>query len=355
MGFNYPIPQHWDGTAWTVTPLEGIGVQWLYGIASLGPSDAWAVGYAYTGFYYRYRVMVVHWDGSSWTDSPVPGRFGAYSELKGVDAVSADDVWAVGDSRQEALIEHWDGTSWSVVPGPSTGSATSFLTAVSFDAPDDGWAVGSLTRARPAPTYSVSRPLLLHWDGIRWTRERRPQGIGELSDVVAITPDDVWAVGSTEGRTVAVHRDGDSWSIVPTPSPGASATLTSVGALASTGVWTVGEQRQHPGAALRTLVERWNGTSWQIEPSPDVGPKNNILVDVSAVPGLILAGGYSGGERPPSRSRGASRDQPECLPFVWTRIRLWSARTEVSIHKSIVCLGTVGRSCRGLRSLCGRC
>lgn len=298
-GFNFPVPQHWDGTTWTLTPLEDIGVQWLYGIASLGPSDAWAVGYAYTGFYYRYRVMVVHWDGSSWTDSPVLGRFGAYSELKSVDVVSADDVWAVGDSRQEALIEHWDGTSWSVVPGPSTGSATSSLTAVSFDAPDDGWAVGSLTRARPAPTYYVSRPLLLHWDGNRWTRDQRPQGIGELSDVAAIAPDDVWAVGSAENRAVAIHWDGVSWSIVPTPSRGASSNSTSVAALGSTDVWAVGTQRQRPGAALRTLVERWDGTSWQIEPSPDVGSKNNILADVSAVPGLILAGGYSGGGAAP--------------------------------------------------------
>src|SRR5207342_585264 len=83
VGFNFPTPQHWDGTTWTVTPLPDTGVQWLYGIASLDPADAWAVGYAYTGYAYQYRVMITHWDGSSWRHTPSPGKLGAYSELRG--------------------------------------------------------------------------------------------------------------------------------------------------------------------------------------------------------------------------------------------------------------------------------
>jgi hypothetical protein len=256
------------------------------------------VGYAYTGYYYRYGVMIVHWDGVSWSDTPSPGKLGAYSELNGVDAVSADDIWAVGDSRYQALVEHWDGTSWSVVPSPSTGSRGSSLKAVSFDAPDDGWAVGSLSRQRPNYSW-VYRPLLLHWDGTTWARVARPLGVQALSSLVAFAPDDVWAVGSTGPvgttgtRTVAVHWDGVSWSIVPAPSPGASATLTSVAGLGTSDVWAVGSQQPHPGGSLRTLIERWDGSSWQEEPSPNVGPKDNALVGVSAVPGLLLAGGSS--------------------------------------------------------------
>ena len=305
VGFNFPIPEHWDGATWTVTPLPGGGVQWLYGIAAINPSDAWGVGYAYTGYYsgnynYHYRVMITHWDGASWSDSPSPGKLGPFNALNGIDAVSADDVWAVGYSKYGSLIEHWDGTSWSVVPSPNKGSAGSGLSAVSFSAPDEGWAVGSWTLPRQTPIgYPVSRPLLLHWDGTRWARVARPHGVKVLSSLVAIAPDDVWAVGSAGSRTVAVHWNGVSWSIVPTPSPGVSATLTSVAGLGTADVWAVGSQEPHRGSALRTLIERWDGSSWREEPSPNVGPKDDALVAVSAVPGLLLAGGYSEGRDAP--------------------------------------------------------
>ena len=299
MGFNFPTPQHWDGTTWTVTPLPDTGVQWLFGIASLDPADAWAVGYAYTGYAYQYRVMITHWDGSSWRHTPSPGKLGAYSELRGIDAVSANDIWAVGDSRQEALIEHWDGTSWAVVSSTTTSSeaVSTRLDAVSFADPDEGWAVGSSTTRRSISFHS--RPLLMHWDGSQWAREMRPNGVDTLTDVVAISSDDAWAVGFTGKRTVGVHWDGVSWSIAPTPSPGTSATLMAVAGLGTSEVWAVGHQRTRPGAPLRTIIERWDGSSWQTEPSPNVGAKNNLLADISAVPGLLLAGGYSGGGAAP--------------------------------------------------------
>ena len=306
IGFNFPFPQHWDGNTWTVTPLPGGGVQWLTGVAALDPSDAWGVGYAYTGFYsghynYHYRVMITHWDGASWSDSPSPGKLGPFNALDGIDAVSADDVWAVGYSKYGSLIEHWDGTSWSVVPSHANGFLTSSLDAVSFDAPDDGWAIGVGER-RPG----FLRPLLLHWDGIGWTRERRPEGVWGLSSVTAIAPDDAWAVGyasaqppgelpngATQTRAVAVHWNGVAWSRVPTPNPAAITTLRSVAGLGTDQVWAVGTQQSRLRSAVRTLIERWDGSSWQVEPSPNVGPKDNVLVGVVAVPGLLLAGGYS--------------------------------------------------------------
>src|SRR6185503_13522211 len=163
------------------------------------------------------------------------------------------------------------------VPTHANGLLTSSLNDVSFDAPDDGWAIGVAERRS-----SVLRPLLLHWDGIGWTRERRPEGVWGLSSVIAITPDDAWAVGyaatraivvhpqdPTPTRAVAVHWDGASWSIVPTPIPGVySATLRSVAGLGTNDVWAVGTQKSHRGGALRTLIERWDGSSWQVEPSP---------------------------------------------------------------------------------------
>ena len=53
--------------------------------------------------------------------SPNPGQIS--DSLSAVAAVSADDVWAVGERTLRGtiggtLVEHWDGTSWNVVKTP---------------------------------------------------------------------------------------------------------------------------------------------------------------------------------------------------------------------------------------------
>jgi hypothetical protein len=38
----------------------------------------------------------LHWDGKAWT----PSRSGAYNEVTGVFALSAEETWLVGDQGQ---------------------------------------------------------------------------------------------------------------------------------------------------------------------------------------------------------------------------------------------------------------
>lgn len=44
-------------------------------------------------------------------------------QLNGAASVSANDVWAVGQTTAatgfQTLAEHWDGTAWTVVPTPN--------------------------------------------------------------------------------------------------------------------------------------------------------------------------------------------------------------------------------------------
>src|SRR5205823_5504253 len=65
--------------------------------------------------------------------------------LYGVDAASANDVWAVGSrpgNYDDTLIEHWDGALWSVVPSPNPGVFRDQLLAVAVGTTDNVWAVG---------------------------------------------------------------------------------------------------------------------------------------------------------------------------------------------------------------------
>jgi hypothetical protein len=73
---------------------------------------------------------------------------GPLSQLNSASALSATDVWAVGDSgfpgfNSRPLAEHWNGSTWTVVPVPvPAGIATGQLQGVSGAAPGDVWAVG---------------------------------------------------------------------------------------------------------------------------------------------------------------------------------------------------------------------
>ncbi|MET8554291.1 hypothetical protein ABZV64_04865 [Streptomyces sp. NPDC004959] len=87
-------------------------------------------------------------------------------------------------------------------------------------APDDVWAVG----ASSPPDGAGTRPLVLHWGGTGWTRERVPDVAGQLH---AVTPDGsggLWAVGEREDATTpafSLHRSAHgTWRLVP-PASGA--------------------------------------------------------------------------------------------------------------------------------------
>jgi len=96
---------------------------------------------------------------------------------------------------------------------------------------------------------------------------------------------------------LVLHWDGSTWQIVP--SPGLSSSLTallSVSSISATDVWAVGEY-YNENAALLTLAQHWDGKSWQVFATPnpagfDVGARN-VFTSVASVPGTgVWAVGY---------------------------------------------------------------
>src|SRR6202011_4093773 len=68
----------------------------------------------------------LHWDGKKWTLGLTPNSGGEGSRLNATLALSANDVWAVGQTQQNngsilTLTQRFDGTKWTVVPSPSPG------------------------------------------------------------------------------------------------------------------------------------------------------------------------------------------------------------------------------------------
>jgi hypothetical protein len=153
------------------------------------------------------------------------------------------------------LFEHWDGRRWQVAGPTGIGS----LTAISKSSARNIWAVGRTDHGMP---------LVFRFDGARWTSVplELPLGrVGTLLDVLALAPDDVWAVGSVFGTPqpdahgLAAHWDGSGWSIeaiAPVP-------LLAVDGVRGA-VWAVGQAHDTdaPPYAAPT-VEVFEGAGWR--------------------------------------------------------------------------------------------
>jgi hypothetical protein len=226
----------------------------------------------------------VHWNGRRWA-SVSPARQNGF--LTGVSAVSASDIWAVGEFQPagggfQTLIENFNGHKWSVVPSPNTGTLDE-LTAVTSVSANDVWAAGF---AEPN-AFASPQTLTLHWDGANWTivPSPDPAGVGvdnELSGATAVSATDVWAVGETGSgaQTLIEQWNGTSWNAISSPSAGR---LTGVAAVSAGNIWAAGSVTDVNGITT-TVIEQWNGTSWSVVPTPNPSLNENTLAAASADP-----------------------------------------------------------------------
>lgn len=244
---------------WRVVPAPHVGPPTfddsLRAVTMLSATEAWAVGVSYyPGEGGPSHPLIMRWDGGAWTETKPP--VGADAELMGISASSPDDVWAVGNIRQAGLLLHWDGSRWT-----------------RMDLVDPG------TR---------------FW---------------HLSDVEAVSPMDVWVVGSTatghSGGPLVEHWDGTEWSIVPSEGVPVSpltglpyAGLQGVSSDGSGSIWAVGEATNVPQGASNTLVERGGTDGLVAVATPNKANSRGIpfdhLFDVAASLGQAWAVGSWG-------------------------------------------------------------
>ena len=199
------------------------------------------------------RPLAVSWDGSAWRLEFVPTPAGADAYLYGVSCTSATACTAVGDfvgaGGLHALIERWDGWFWHVQPTTDPpGSIDAVLASVSCSTADTCAAVGTTS------TDTGQQPLA----------ERPVAG--------------VWRVVS------APNPPGSSYAGLESVSCSGWSTCTAVG------------YDQDPARDVLSLAERWNGSSWAIEPTPRIaGTAETDLDGVSCTTEqLCVAVGYDG-------------------------------------------------------------
>lgn len=259
----------------------------LFGVDALSANDVWAVGTRPPGGPYDESTgFAEHWDGVQWNLISGPG-FGELSAgLSDVSFSGANDGWAVGSVGQasfndtQIVVEHWNGSAWSVASAPDA-SFNDELSGVAAISPTDVWAVG----AYDTGGTGLNAPLAEHWNGMRWRIVSLPDiGPAQLHAVEAIASNDVWAVGAAGGKTLTLHWNGSAWSRVASPNAGsATNTLTDVSAAGANDVWTVGTVESGQPFVGRTVALHWNGARWSRAPtqSPSSG---DSVTGVAAFP-----------------------------------------------------------------------
>jgi hypothetical protein len=288
LGMEQPLVQRWNGAQWTTVPSPSVSRGRLYSVTAVSANDAWAVGSYYTAEDIE-RYLIVRWNGVTWNTVQGPDLGTNFNNLRSVTAVSANDVWAVGyytspepPHRGSALALHWNGSQWSqAATPPSSGYESRSLVSVSALAGNDVWAAGHRTDDTGTP-----KPLALHWNGSVW----QESVIGDpskyntfrsvLTGIVAIAPNDVWAVGHQFSSwpyahvVLVLHWDGSQWSMPEKPSisggnspagyatVGYSSYLMGAAARASNDIWAVGYYSPSSGGIPQALALQSNGSIW---------------------------------------------------------------------------------------------
>jgi hypothetical protein len=287
-----PLAEHFDGKRWSVVSTPSPTSDSAFnGVAAAASKDVWAVGSGGT----NNATLIEHWNGTNWSEVSSP-TLPTGSVLKGVTAPASNNAWAVGtnSTSNNALVEHWDGTNWSVVSSPAF-TGVRIVSNVSADSTTDVWVLGQANSAVGAP---FNGEVALHWDGQTWSIM---SAAGSLIDAVtALSPTDVWGSGfhgvffHQPDRTVdipqVVHWDGTSWSIVSSPDPNSNnpihgSRLNGIAAISANDIWAVGTNENS------TLTEHWDGMSWKVINSPNPGQSNSLSGVTALSDGTVAAVG----------------------------------------------------------------
>ena len=305
-------------TTWRIIPspnVSGYSYSDLRAVSALSSTQAWAVGGGMdtTPSTPVRQSLVEQWDGTAWHIVASAG----YDGLYGVTAISPRDVWAVGGSLnygvggptpqpERPLIMHWNGTTWSVVPGvlPADANAVS-LTSVAAVGAKDVWAVGY----QDAGSAHLYQPLVERWDGTAWhlVTPPMPQGAtnGTLSTVARIPgTNQFWAVGGWSKYSVPslpqplLERwNGTTWQLATSPALPSGAiggSWSGVVALSATNAWAVGNYYVRNPVDRHPLISHWDGTRWTIVASPNAFGELNSVAAAGAtdvrVAGSLLTG-----------------------------------------------------------------
>ncbi len=202
VGVSAPFAEHWNGKTWKIVPMpnaSGTGGITMAGVTAVpgSPNEVWAVGWTnQPSADINATAVAEQWNGKVWKIVPTPSepapqpsgpQNATSTELHGVTAVSANDVWAVGYGSYNPVIQtgsypitwvlHWNGKAWKHVPSPNPGeieaggSDDQLFGAVAVSA-SNVWAVGMTLGGPLGAGLYPAGTLAEQWTGKKWKAVR---------------------------------------------------------------------------------------------------------------------------------------------------------------------------------------
>jgi hypothetical protein len=299
---GFALAEHWNGTSWSIQhppkPHSTDLPAFLNAVSCASATACTATGFG------SFHAVADSWNGLAWSGQRT-ARLPTITNLKGVSCVTASDCIAVGwADGPTALAERWDGVRWSPQQTPKPGhSYRSNLADVSCPTVSACIAVGSTNRAGREVTLAE------RWDGTSWTTLITPDpGSGrayELSSVSCVSSLDCVAVGdyassARHGALVPLAEgwNGARWTVQQSrPAIGNNGTLGAVSCVSARACLAVGGYVIGHSTDV-TLAERWNGTRWIVQetPNPAHGTADSLDgVSCVTVTACIAVGDFSRG------------------------------------------------------------
>src|SRR6266566_533377 len=269
-GESQPLAERWDGTRWRIQPAtnpkQGGGV--LSGVACMSASSCIAVG-ASNAFTPNARTLAERWNGKRWSIQATPNPKQGGGSLISVACTSVSSCTTVGVSNAGTLAERWNGTRWRIQPTPTpAGAQFAPLNTVACPSPSACSAAGFSSDRSGIPQTLAER-----WNGGRWRIQPTPNPAGaapsQLGSVSCTSPSACTATGEAANLPLAERWDGAKWRIQPTPSLRAGGGLASVSCTSAVACAAVGARTDSSGDFTGTLAERWDGSRWRLQPTPN--------------------------------------------------------------------------------------
>ena len=259
-----PTIYHWNGFMWTKGTAIGVQNN-LNSVFMVNGGDVWTVGggphatASCTASPTALCPVILHFTGGAWnTITPPPGAYG----LNSVFMVSPTEGWAVGtQAGSTGIILHYTVTggvgTWGIFPSASTISG---LNSIFMLGPLEGWAVGN---NQTILHYTVTGGIGT-WNSVTVSGTPTLSKDANLTSIFMLSPTSGWVVGGIQGGSsssagpVILYWDGTKWTPVATPTiPGGisptghtSATLKSVFCSGPSDCWASGV----PGQNLHNAI-----------------------------------------------------------------------------------------------------
>ena len=306
------LAERWNGIRWSAQSSANPALNQDSGLS--GVSCTTSISCESSGWTLpTFQPLAERWDGRAWAMQSPADEWGTLrgvscSSAKACAAVGFED--AVGRNPASPLAERWDGSHWTAEPVPRPGIAQgTYLFGVSCTSGHMCIAVGDYfynEQGDDGCSDGICLALAERWDGTRWSLQAMPNPAGttqvDLWGVSCASPTACTAVGSytdaaNQSLPLAERWNGKTWSIQPSvvPSGAHNGTLWSVSCTSGRACTAVGNYWNGSSVTV-TLVERWDGARWSVQPTPNpAGAKNSYLRGVSCASGkaCMAVGSYT--------------------------------------------------------------